>query len=273
MEFNWINTAFYGAGTLVAPLPRACRLDARFSYFLYLPKGFTQQRAADAKICVAVHGTYRDAASLKNRFAAFADATGCVILAPLFPCGIGDRQDIHNYKFIAFQGIRFDAIVLDMVEDVRESFAVAEERFALYGFSGGGQFAHRFFYLHPQRLLAAAIGAPGRASYLDNAAPWPGGTAGFARQFGSAPVITAMQAVPVGLFVGSDDTEQIDCASEGGGAPDVKYGVNRLERTQALHKNYLAHGIHSTFTAVPNAAHEEDKILPAAQQFLRAKLK
>ena len=43
------------------------------------------------------------------------------------------------------------------------------------GFSGGGQFAHRFFYLYPERLHAVSVGAPGRMTRLDNTLNWPQG--------------------------------------------------------------------------------------------------
>lgn len=269
MEFNWINTAYYAAGSKIGPLVRACRLDARFPYFLYLPRGTTPKNASKCNLAVVVHGTYRDAERLKNAFADFADRTNTIILAPLFPCGVVDRQDIHNYKFIRFHDIRFDYILLDMVDDVRESFGIEKEKFLLYGFSGGGQFTHRMFYLHPERLQAVVIGAPGRATYLNRDLNWPDGIANFMEVFGREISFDALRQVPVLLMVGSNDTEVIDYSADSTASDGMsKNGSNRLERVRALNENYAEHSIQTKLIEVHGAAHEEDKMLKDAQAFL-----
>ena len=43
------------------------------------------------------------------------------------------------------------------------------QRFALFGYSGGGHFVHRFFMLHPQRLWALSIGAPAASASASTA--------------------------------------------------------------------------------------------------------
>ena len=58
-----------GIGTAKAPILKACRRDQRFSYFLYLPKGFQEESASEYMITVVVHGTTRNAEKLKNVFA------------------------------------------------------------------------------------------------------------------------------------------------------------------------------------------------------------
>lgn len=87
MEFNWTNTAIMGAGTKKAPLPRASRLDARFSYFAYLPKGFTLENGHRYALLVLIHGTTRNAEKMKEMFMDFADETETVLLAPFSPAG------------------------------------------------------------------------------------------------------------------------------------------------------------------------------------------
>lgn len=271
MEFNWINTAYYASGSKIGPLVRACRLDARFPYFLYLPRGTNPRNAPECNLAVVVHGTYRDAERLKNAFIDFADRTNTIILAPLFPCGVIDRQDIHNYKFIRFHDIRFDEIVLDMVDDVQESFGLKQEKFLLYGFSGGGQFTHRMFYLHPERLQAVVIGAPGRATYLQKDRSWPDGISNFREIFGNDISIEDLRKVHVLLMVGSNDTEVIDYSGDSTASDGLtRNGRNRLERVRALKENYEENGIPVTLIEVFGAAHEEDKMLKDAQQFLKS---
>lgn len=274
MEYTWTNTGIYAAGSKIAPLVRACRADPRFCYFTYLPKGFTRETASSHHLAVVVHGTYRDAEGLKNLFADFADQTRTVILAPLFPCGIIDREDLHNYKFIKYKDIRFDDILLDMVEDVQTAFGLTEKKFLLHGFSGGGQFSHRMFYLHPECLLGVSIGAPGRATYLDESENWYNGVKDFEQQFGKKVDYDALKKVPTLLMVGSEDLERIDYSD----ASSVYENIparrgNRVERIRALRDNYIAHGIETELVEVPGAAHEEGKMLERVKMFFAETLK
>lgn len=61
---------------------------------------------------------------------------------------------------------QFDHVLLAMVDEIAP-LPLAAGRFLMHGFSGGGHFAHRFFSLHPRRLLGASIGAPGMVTLLD----------------------------------------------------------------------------------------------------------
>jgi pimeloyl-ACP methyl ester carboxylesterase len=94
-----------------------------------------------------------------------------------FPAGIGDPNDLHNYKFIDYQGILFDLVLLAMFEKVAARWHIRTDRFALHGFSGGGQFAHRFLLLHPDRLHGVSIGAPGRVTLPTSERPGGGAQA------------------------------------------------------------------------------------------------
>lgn len=270
MNFNWSNTALMGAGSKVAPLLHACRADQRFSYYVYLPKEFHPvERPAD-RLLVAVHGTFRDAEQLKNAFIPFAEETNSIILAPLFPTGIIDTEDIHNYKFIKYKGIRFDEIVLDMIDEVCASFCVADNKVLLYGFSGGGQLAHRFLYLHPERLQVVVIGSPGRVTYLDPEEDWYSGIRDFEEQFGKPLDLEALKKPKILLFVGGDDTESVDMSEDASGS-DVadKFGKNRLERLESLHRNYLDYGLDAAFEIVPGVSHEEDKVTAFAAAYFK----
>jgi poly(3-hydroxybutyrate) depolymerase len=137
----------------------ACQTDQRFSYCLYVPRDIDTSRPHP--LVVSVHGTERAVESYRDGFADLADKHQCVVLAPLFPAGIGDPDDVHNYKTVDYRGIRFDLILLDMVAEVGARWPVTTDRFYLHGFSGGGQFAHRFLYLHPNRLAGISVAAPG----------------------------------------------------------------------------------------------------------------
>jgi poly(3-hydroxybutyrate) depolymerase len=270
MDWSWKNTALMGAGTKKAPLLRACRTDQRFSYYLYIPRGFKPENAANYRITAVVHGTMRTAEKLRDAFVDFADETNIFILAPLFPCGIIDREDIHNFKFIKFHDIRFDHILLDMIDDVRETFGITEEKFLLHGFSGGGQFTHRMFYLHPGRLAAVSVGAPGRATYLDESEDWYAGIRDFEIQFGKPIDMVALKKVPVLLLAGLEDTESVDYTEDVSFTGALKkYGDNRLERIRSLLQNYLEHGLTVHLEEVPGIGHEGLKMVPQVIKFFK----
>lgn len=274
MNFNWSNTALMGAGTNLAPLLHACRMDQRFSYYMYLPKGFHPQKQPADHLLVVIHGTFRDAQNTRDSFMSFAEETNSVVLAPVFPTGIIDPEDLHNYKFIKYHDIRFDLIVLDMVDEVSQTFGLPKEKFMLYGFSGGGQFVHRFMYLHPERLSTVVIGSPGRVTYLDQEENWYAGVRDFQEQFGKPLDFEALKEPKILLFVGEKDTESIDMSDDASNSEAAdKYGTNRLERLESLYKNYQEHGMDVTFRIVPDVSHEEEKVTAVAADFFKQSLK
>lgn len=60
---------------------------------------------------------------------------------------------------------RLDLQLIAMIDDARSRLAeekiVTDKRVLMYGFSAAGMFTNRFAFLHPDRVLAAAVGSPG----------------------------------------------------------------------------------------------------------------
>jgi poly(3-hydroxybutyrate) depolymerase len=252
-----------GATTLFAS-----QVDQRLHYCLYVPHALTEDDKAP--LIVIQHGTARTATKYRNAFRDFADKHGVVILTPVFPAGLVDPDDIHNYKFIEYRGIRFDRLLLAIVDEVADRFPVAPERFYLHGFSGGGQFTHRFLYLHPDRLAAASIGAPGRITQLDHTLPWWLGTKDFEERFGQPIDFDALRRVPIQLVVGAADTETWEINNPGDsnwmdGAEQT--GQTRVERLRTLERNYRAHGLQVTFDLVEGVGHIGSGVLDAVRRF------
>lgn len=263
---------FYRSGA--TPL-FAARGDQRFSYCLYVPQAHQDEDRLPLPLVVVVHGTGRAGPRYRDAFADFAEQHGCVVLAPLFPAGIIDPDDLHNYKFIEYRGIRYDEVLLGIVDEVAERYAVDASRFLLQGFSGGGQFAHRFFYLHADRLAAVSIGAPGRITLLDDSQPWWIGTGGFDERFGREIAVPLLQKVAVQLVVGDRDVETWEINNVGDsnwmdGAE--RAGRTRVERLRTLRDNYAAHGIDARFDLVPGVAHDGFAVLGVVREFFSSVL-
>lgn len=249
----------------------ASQVDQRFSYMLYVPKR-RESDPARYPLVVMQHGTGRTATRYRDAMIEFAEQERVVILAPYFPAGIIDPNDLHNFKFLEYRGIRFDLILLGMVEEVARKLPIESEKFLLHGFSGGGQFAHRFLYAHPQRLLAVSIGAPGRMTLLDETTEWWLGTKNFAEIFGSPPDIEAIRKVKIQLVVGDQDNESWEINNQGDSnwLPGLeKQGATRIERIETLRQNFLDHEIGTRFDVVEGVAHEGTKVLDEVSEFFR----
>lgn len=267
MNWSWSNLVESWAGHN-DPVTRACQSDQRFSYGIYVPKGFKICNGERYGLTVLIHGSSRIAEKLKNAFVDFAERTQNVILAPMFPFGIIDPMDGHNYKFLKYKDIRYDEILLSMIDELHNDLNINTAEFLLHGFSGGGQFAHRFFYLHPERLRAVSIGAPGRVTYLDHNRPWYNGVADIEHIFGKRLNYDAMKKVKILLIVGAADLEVLDYTHDETfihGEGDK--GATRVERLRSLKRNYEEKGFNVEMIEVPGVGHENMLIIPYVQSF------
>ncbi|HRN28652.1 MAG TPA: PHB depolymerase family esterase [Terrimesophilobacter sp.] len=247
----------------------ASRQNPRFSYCLYVPQS---HGAAERPLPLVVlqHGTGRRAANYRDAFADFAEEQSVLVLAPLFPASLTDPSELHSFKFIRSSTTRFDEALLDIVQEIGERFAVNTERFYLHGFSGGGQFTHRFFYLHPDRLAGVSIGAPGRITPIDPDADWWLGVRDFQERFGTDIDLASLRTVPVQMVVGADDTETWEINNPGSSnwRDGVEAtGATRVERLRTLQQNYLKHGISVRFDLVEGVGHDALSVLEPVRDF------
>lgn len=207
----------------------ASQHDQRFSYCLYVPTAH-RHATRPLPLVVIVHGTGRNAERYRGLYADFAEERGCIVLAPLFPAGVIERDDLHGFKRLMFHDIRFDQELLAMIDEAGERYRVATQRFLLHGYSGGGQFSHRFAYVHPDRLAAVSIGAPGRVTRINPEVPWWLATADLRAQFGRDLDLAALRRLSVHMIVGDADTETWEIAEPGLDAG----GATHVERLTAL---------------------------------------
>ncbi len=250
----------------------ASRGDQRFSYCCYVPSSYEEEGTQRYPLIVLIHGSRRNAETLRDQFAEFGEKHQCIALVPLFPCGIGEPGELHNYKHMEYQGIRFDQVLLDMVDEIAQLYRVDTERFLLQGFSGGGQFVHRFFYLHPHRLRGLSICAPGAVTLPDPTRPWWVGVSDLEQRFGWKMNVDAMRRVPVQMAVGGDDVEtwEVTYTPESvhwmEGANDA--GPTRIDRLRTLARAYESIGIRVRFDLVPGVAHMGQQLQGPVKEFL-----
>ena len=248
----------------------ACKLDPRFSYCLYVPPDFDADPDGH-ELIVAVHGTGRTMPAYRDGFAAFARYNKCVVLAPLFPVGVRGDDYPDGFKYLIEGDIRCDHVLLAMVAETGARLGRTFDAFMMFGFSGGGHFAHRFFYLHPERLIAVAIGSPGAVTLIDPTRDYWVGTRNFEAVFGAKLDLEAMRRVKVQLVVGAADIETWEINYQPG-SRNYMPGINdtgrtRIERNTALRRNFEEHGLDVRQDILPNVPHDGTKALPAVQDF------
>ncbi|KAK5480777.1 hypothetical protein LTR55_007280 [Exophiala xenobiotica] len=113
---------------LVGSIPfKAAASDPRASYSPKLP------------LIVNVHGNERHAERSRNCLVELVDRVGAAVLAPMFPTGIDDPNDTHNYKRLSNRGIRYDHILIDMLSEVGQRWPGIETgQILLVGFRAVG---------------------------------------------------------------------------------------------------------------------------------------
>jgi poly(3-hydroxybutyrate) depolymerase len=253
----------------------ACKKDPRFSYCLYVPH-FTAG-SEPPELVVVMHGTGRSFSDYRDAFSEFGRWNNCIILAPLFPIGVLGDGNRDGFKYMREADIRYDQVLLAMVAEVGERYGLAFDRFALFGYSGGGHFTHRFLLLHPERLWAASIGAPGSVTLLDPTRDWWVGTRNVEALFGRAVDPAAMAKVAVQMVVGAADLETWEITHREGGRhwmPDANHaGRTRPERLARLRESFEAADITVRFDLVPNMAHDGMRAVPRVTDFFAEAVK
>jgi pimeloyl-ACP methyl ester carboxylesterase len=248
----------------------ACLADPRFSYSLYVPPS-ALKAGSKTKLIVSIHGTGRQFENTLSSLAEFARWHDCIVLCPLFPAGVLGDRNINGYKYIVENDIRYDLVLIAMVEEIARRYGKDFSKFMLCGFSGGGHFVHRFLLLHPERLSACSIGAPGSVTLIDPARPWWVGTADIPDLFGLSLDIEALQRVPVHMAVGSVDLETWEIVHR----PQSRYfmegandaGRTRPERLAALKTSFEAVGIACTMELMRGVSHDERHYIQHVQGF------
>lgn len=249
----------------------ASRFDQRFPYCAYVPEDYEEDGEKTYPLAVIVHGTERGMLAYRDAFADFAEANGVIVLCPLFPANICFPGDLSSYKMLRAGDLHYDAVMLDMIEEMRERYRVAGDKVMMYGFSGGGHFTHRFLYLHPERLLAASIGAPGVVTLLDFDHDFWVGVRDFEKVFGKKIDLEAIRRVAVQMVIGGADLETWEITitpEDAWWMPGADLaGANRNDRMRSLKAGFERHGIKVRHDIVPGISHDDRELIAHVKAF------
>jgi pimeloyl-ACP methyl ester carboxylesterase len=191
----------------------------RLRYYLYWPR----RSAPERPWLVAVHGISRNARDHARAFAAQAEATGTLVIAPLFePDAFPDYQRLGR----AGRGARADLALLDILADVAALTAQTPAPVNLFGFSGGGQFCQRFTLAHPHRVHRQVLVAAGWYTLPTQRRAYPLGLRLDAELPGVEFVPAEFLRVPTCVLVGALDTQRDEALRTG----------RRIDRNQGKHR-------------------------------------
>lgn len=253
-----------------------CRFDRRFSYALYVPPRL-QHDNSRPELAVVIHGTSRNIESYREYFVDFARWNNCILLLPLFPVGVVEQGYRDGYKYFSEGDVRYDRVLLEMVNEVGQNYGQNFPKFGIFGYSGGGQFVNRFVLLYPERCWAASVGAPGHVTLIDPDRDWWVGTRNVLDLFHRRIDLDQVRKVPVQMVVGSQDTETWEIRVQASdrqwmeGANDA--GNSRPERLRALQASFEVAGVAVDFVVVHGVAHDCARCVEPVKTFLAQALK
>ncbi len=178
---------------------------------------------------VAVHGIRRAADEQALLFGRQASLLGRMVVAPCF-----DAWRWPRYQRIGSRS-RADLALLSLLDELASEGLSGSERFDLFGFSAGAQFAHRFAMLHPDRLRRLTVASAGWYTFPDEL-PWP---LGLARPGPGATALAARMRerldrflrLPIDICVGMRDDRR-DPNTRRGPLLDQHQGRHRLARAE-----------------------------------------
>ncbi len=231
---------------------RDCGDGVPCRYYYALPAGHETGKP----VFVSVHGISLNAAEHLLRMRAAAERAGAVLIAPWF-----DRAHYRGYqRLLCNDGCtRADLALLTILEDAFAQFGCDSSRIYLSGFSGGGQFAHRFAALHADRVAACATTAAGWYTFPDTQRSWPQGIADGTLPAGMAVHPRARQ-VPMHVLVGTLD-DRPEASLNAQESIVTQQGVGRLTRARrwvdALREDRARHaGAEVTLTVIDGLGHD-----------------
>jgi len=246
----------YCQGTPTLPtgtvLTRCLQIRPEQRYFLYLPR---KKRFEDCRVFVSVHGISRNAKIHARFFAQFAEQYGVVLVAPLF-----DKALHPRYQRFGFDGVRADIMLQYICSEVAQFTGADVSQLYMFGYSGGGQFVHRYAMAYPEQVAALAVGAAGWYTFPDPSRAFPYGIQPHHKLQDLHFDLERFLQIPATVFVGDRDIERDDALRKSQHL-DIEQGDTRLSRGQrwiaAMQSAAEARGIKTRyqFESLPESDH------------------
>ena len=173
---------------------------------------------------------------------------------------LADRPDLRRID------LQLEAMIDDAAERLSQQGWTVDRKVLMFGFSASAMFVNRFTVLHPDRVLAAAVGSPGGwpiapvREWQGRSLRYPIGVADLEELTGTAFDLDAFRRVPMLFFIGDrdendsvpypdsyDDEDRTLIFGLFGGSP-----VDRWDDAEAI---YASIGADAEFRTYPGVDH------------------
>ncbi len=232
---------------------------SQMKYFVYIPQEMAEKR----KIFYSIHGISRNAEEHVQGFTAQAEKHGTIIIAPLFP-----KEDFPRYQQLGTSSNqeRADMAFDHVLQDAHEWLGIPPAPMHIFGFSGGGQFLHRYAMFYPKRVARMVLTAPGWYTFPSPERKYPYGIKSTRDWPNLKFAIEKFLQIPTLVLIGEEDDlrdKDLNTIRE----IDSFQGLDRIERaerwTASARALGRAYGIASDFRleTVPNASHAYESYL------------
>ena len=203
-------------------LKRSVPGEPSIDYFTYIPK----QGQRHNRVMISVHGISRNAMEHLFGFSPQAETHGVVMLAPVF-----SQQNFPSYQRLGASatGTRADLAMDRVLQDAQNWLGVTPYPLHIFGFSGGGQFTHRYALFHPERVARMALAAPGWYTFPDPDQRYPLGLRSSSKWPKLKFSLTRYLKIHTLVLIGEEDhlrTEDLNRSRR----IDAAQGLTRVER-------------------------------------------
>lgn len=237
------------------------------TYFIYIPK----ERSREQRILYSIHGISRNAEEHIQGFIAQAEKFGAIIIAPLFP-----KESFPRYQQLGTSVTleRADMAFDHVLQDAHEWLGTSPAPMRMFGFSGGGQFVHRYAMFYPKRVSRMVLAAPGWYSFPNPDQKYPYGIKSTKDWPNLKFSLEKFLQIPTLTLTGEEDDlrdKDLNKARE----IDNYQGLTRIERAErwtaaarALGRSYDI-PVDFRLESIPNASHAYESYLahpPFAEQ-------
>jgi dienelactone hydrolase len=240
---------------------------SQMEYFVYIP----ESHSGGDRILYTIHGISRNAEEHIQGFIAQSERNGAILVAPLF-----SKEHFPRYQQLGtnVQQERADMAFDHVLQDVHEWLGIAPAAMRMFGFSGGGQFVHRYAMFYPKRVARMVLAAPGWYTFPDPERKYPYGLKSTIDWPQLSFSLEKFLPIPTLVLTGEEDDLR-DKDLNKARAIDSFQGLNRIERAErwvSANRNLArSYDIPADFRMeiVPNASHAYESYLahpPFAEQ-------
>jgi predicted esterase len=252
-----------------ATRPRqSARTPPLTDYAVHLPSAATARQPLT--VLVALHGMGGNGTDFSRKLIEHADRRGWLLVAPTIK-----YRDWRNPEEVRRDGAEYLPALKGVLDDLSNQTGLTlHERVLLYGFSRGGQAAHRFAFMYPEASRGVAALSSGTYTLpkkqiqrgADEALlRFPYGVADLEQYMGKPFDPAAVRQVGFWLGVGANDNLASDLPRQW----DAYIGSTRVERARAFSRALEEMGANAELRIFPNASHEvTDEMRAQAVDFL-----